>query len=275
MTDKIKNNKAKDTEMNSSNNNNTNDNNKTNNNTNDNNKTNNNTNNCSSSPQRKMDYLKIDQAIPGQKYALISMVEPKHSKLLMNREAFFAANFIQHFVQNYVDAKLFQFTKNDNINDDNTTNTTISTIDDNTTTSNFDDTSAFVKEKLDFSFHNIQKNYYEYVQYHGTELEQTFNEKYNTNDEVVITGFKIRGVYPNENIARDEVEKFHILEPAVDIYVAPVGKWIPYCSSSDQGVLKVYGEEKLNNIMAQKDIDLQIKKAQFEDRMQNVPKKIV
>ena len=218
---------------------------------------------------KKMDYLKHDEAIPGQKYALISMVEPKHSKLLMNRESFIAANFIKYFIEEHVRVKQYEY----NNKFRNKKWAKLSNNDEKSTKNN-EDLDTFMKEKLNLSFENIRKLYYEYQQYHGTKLDQQFNEKYNPDDEIVITGFKIRGVYPNETIARAEVDKFHLFEPAVDIYVAPVGKWIPYCSNTDQGIVKTYGEEKLNNIMAQKDIELQIKKAKFDDRMQSVPKLI-
>ena len=197
-----------------------------------------------------MSYLKQDTPIPGQKFALISFVEPKNAKLLMNRESFFASHFIRYFLEQRQIVDEY-----------------IHAHEEEKKEIQLDEIS---KEKLDLRYENIQKLYYEYVQYHGKQLDNDFNQLYNEKDEIIITGFKIRGVYPNMDVLQQNVDNFHQYEPYVNIYTAPVGVWIPYCPSSDLHVEEKYAEDKLNEIMHQKGLEHVQNKQIFANRMNEV-----
>lgn len=193
--------------------------------------------------QIQTDYLKDDEVKFGQKYALISMVHPRNHELLKNREAFFAANFLQKYVQEHDKARDFE-EKNGQ-----------------------DEMTDLQKEYLDLSYENIQNLYYDFQKYNSKELEKVFNEKYNDKNEIVVTGFKIRGVYPDNESLQADIQRFHAFEPSVDIYTAPVGKWVPYCPVSVDGVDVKYAEEKLNSILGQQHKEMQQRKQEFENKL--------
>lgn len=194
---------------------------------------------------QKIDYLKQDEAIPGQKFALLSMIEPKNSKLLKNKESFYATHFIQKFIKEYLFALEYK-------------------------NKNPDKLTPEIEEKLDDSYENIQKLYYEFQKHDEDSLETEWQNKYNTNDEIIITGIKIRGVYPNDLVLTDEIKRFHKHEPAVDIYVAPIGKWVPYCPINTSKITNQYAEEKLNAIMKERNDVMEKNNELFEKRLQDV-----
>jgi len=167
------------------------------------------------------DYLKEDPYIPGQEYALISMVEPKNSKLLMNRESFFMTHFIKEYIgDNSVD------------------------------------------------YEDMKQKYYDYIALNQSRLDKRFNDEHNKSGEITISGLKIRGVYPCIPKEKD-IKKLHEHEPAVDIYVAPIGKWIPYCPINSDEILDVkYAHDKLNNVMKQCNKESSIEKQLFDKRVE-------
>ena len=191
---------------------------------------------------QKKDWLKEDPVIDSQKIALVSMMEPKNHLLVRNRESFFATHFITWFLQEHNNTKEFM--------------------------KKFPDQplSDLMKEKLDFSYQNIQKQYYSYIENDENGLSDIFNRENNKNNEPIITGFKIRGTYETLEQAKYDARKFHDLEPAVDIYTVPVGKWMPYIPENSAGVTAEYTEKKLQSLMEQKNIEMDIRKADFDDR---------
>lgn len=198
-----------------------------------------------------VDCLKEDEPIPGQRTAVISMVEPKYSKLMSNREAFFAANFLQKFFAERKSIEQYITKESNNIS-----------------------VTDLMKENFDFSFENIQKLYYEYLKFNGNTLQQKFDTKYNPQDIMLITGFKVRGVFSNDDLLKQAIKKFHKFEPAVNIYTVPVGKWIPYCPISDENIPQEFAEKQLNNLIKKQKFDVQEEKEKFENKIQNIPKTI-
>ena len=201
----------------------------------------------SSEKNHKREHLKRDNPIPGQKFALISMVEPTNSKLVMNRESFFASHFIKWFLEER--QTLDQY---------------IDEAEQKQIDLELDD---ITKQKLDLSYENIQKLYYDYVGIHGKELDQQFNALHNEHDELVVTGLKIRGVYPAMDDLQENVNNFHQHEPFVDIYCAPVGQWIPYCPAMNSSLTEQYQHDKLNQIMEQQRQNQLQKNNIFDDRL--------
>lgn len=189
-----------------------------------------------------IDYLKEDPIINSQKFALVSMLEPKNKDLLMNRQAFFSSHFLIKFMEQHqlaVEYKKKHGKKK---------------------------LTQYMKEYLDLSYENIRDRYYDFIQLHHDELDTKFNTKYNENDEIVLTGFKIRGTYPNKLVLDQEIKKFHLIEPHVDIYSCPVGRWIPYCPKSNEKITEEYAENKLNNLMKNRVVDAAVKEDTFQDR---------
>ena len=198
----------------------------------------------------KVDYLKEDPLIAGQEVALISFVEPKNARLLQNKESFIATHFITHFLESYKKTEKYQ-----------EENPKMELTDE-------------LKETLDTSYKNIQKQYYEYQKFNLSTLENEFNNKHNKNKEPTVTGFKVRGVYPSQLVTKSKADELHHFEPAINVFCIPVGKWIPYCPLNDQEIESEYQMEVLNDLVKGKDDEMAKKDLQYEERKHKMKRKI-
>jgi len=197
----------------------------------------------------KVDYLKEDPVIQGQEVALISFVEPTQKKLLLNRESFFATRFLKGFLEEYKQALEYKLENKDV------------------------ELSEEVQKKLDISYENIKDKYYEYQTFNLKKLDEEFDQKYNHDKAPVVTGFKLRGVYPNQLVTKNKVKELQLLEPAINVFCAPVGKWIPYCPLNDQEIESEYQLEKLNELVKTKDDEHIKKELEYEHRKGELIKK--
>jgi len=198
---------------------------------------------------QKVDYLKEDPIISGQEVALISFVEPKNDRLLQNKEAFVATNFITHFLDSYRKTTLYQEEHHE------------------------EELTEELKTTLDLSYENIKKQYYSYQKFNLSKLEKAFDVEYNENKEPTVTGFKIRGVYPNQLVTKSKAEELQRFEPAINVFCIPVGKWIPYCPLNDQEVESEYQTETLNALVKSKDDEMAKQNVDYEQRKLRLQKK--
>lgn len=60
---------------------------------------------------------------------------------------------------------------------------------------------------------------------------------------------KIRGVYGTEEQAKQQCQKLREIDPLFNIYVAPVGKWLPWCDDPSKADDAEYQEKELNKLM--------------------------
>ncbi len=189
------------------------------------------------------DWLKEDPPRSSQKLVLLSMVEPRNSNKARNRESFIAANFIKYFLDENKQVKEYIKKKG-----------TGSATD-------------LMKEKLCYDYENIRKLYYSFTYVNGKKLEEEFTEKYNKNDEVMVTGIKVRGVYAAKGPELDsDIKTFRSLEPNIDIYTAPVGKWVPYIPSGQRGVTEEFANDKLTEIFKDNQKEIDATKKEFDER---------
>jgi len=198
---------------------------------------------------QKVDYLKEDPEIAGQEVALISFVEPKNARLLQNKEAFIATNFIAHFLETYKKTQEYQKEHSE------------------------EELTDELKETLDTSYKNIQKQYYEYQKFNLSTLENAFNKKHNENKEPTVTGFKVRGVYPSQLVTKSKAEELQKYEPAINVFCIPVGKWIPYCPLNDQEVQAEYQMDELNKLVKGKEDEMLKRNVDYEERKMRLRKK--
>jgi hypothetical protein len=192
--------------------------------------------------EQKVDYLKEDPIINGQEVALISFVEPKNSRLLKNKESFIASNFLTHFLNNFNKTVQYQLEHPEN------------------------KLTPELEKTLDMSYENIQQEYYSYQEHNLSTLETEFDSKYNKNKEPTVTGFKVRGVYPNQLVTGRKAKELQAYEPAINVFCIPVGKWIPYCPLNDQEIESEYQTEQLNDLMKSKDEEMEKKNLDFAER---------
>tara|TARA_B100001123_G_C15115961_1_gene949371 strand:- start:315 stop:1058 length:744 start_codon:yes stop_codon:yes gene_type:complete len=64
-----------------------------------------------------------------------------------------------------------------------------------------------------------------------------------------VRGVKVRGVYASEEEAKRRCEELNKIDPDFNIYIAPVGCWLPWCDDPDKAEDCEYANEELNKLM--------------------------
>lgn len=193
------------------------------------------------------DTLRVDPQIPGQRYAVISIVEPRNQPLMVRREAFIASRFIAHFLTERTRADEWMEEEK----------------------KSQDDLSDVTKRLYDTSDENIKNLYLEFFRLNGSSLLDDFNIQDNPKHQLVLSGIKIRKVCATEEEARAAAKDFHHLEPAVHVYVTEVGRWVPYIPFADAKIDTEYAREQLNELMNYQHKSMEYKKSLFEERTMN------
>ena len=100
---------------------------------------------------------------------------------------------------------------------------------------------------------NVADLYEEFKIGHYVDLDKKFNKKHNKDDKLIVQGLKVRGVYKREKDARARAQYLRkSVERAFDIFVAPVGKWVPFNPISLGDVKVEYMNDKLNKLVKSK-----------------------
>ena len=193
------------------------------------------------STNQKIDYLREDPELPGQSIALVSMIEPTNSRMLMNRESLFATRFLKGFLEEYTQALTYKIENGE------------------------DKLTDIIKQKLDISYENVKNQYYEFQKLSLADLESEFNKTQNPNAEPTVTGFKVRGVFPNQLVAAQKAKELQVYEQFSNIFALPVGKWVPYCPMNSNDITPEYQEEALNDLVKQKIEESDKAKIKFEE----------
>lgn len=64
-----------------------------------------------------------------------------------------------------------------------------------------------------------------------------------------VRSVKVRGVYSSEAEAKDRCEQLQRIDGLHNVYVAPVGKWLPWCDDPEKANDFEYAETELNKLM--------------------------
>ena len=71
----------------------------------------------------------------------------------------------------------------------------------------------------------------------------------NVKMETDVRSVKVRGVFSNEDEARNRCEEIRKFDQDFNVYIAPVGKWLAWCDDPDKASDFNYANDKLNNMM--------------------------
>ena len=205
-----------------------------------------------------VDVLDEDKPISGQKFVCISFISPE--KILKNKELYFFNEFVknwdfsksiekyQHFL-NFLSIKY---------------NLDLSTIN-----NEFED---FVKDQKEKLFETtIDDDYKNFIDSQEEVLLNKFN--IDNNFQTNVRGLKVRGVYSTQEEAENRCKLLREIDPNHDVFVGPVGLWMPWDPEAYKTGKVEYLEEDLNNLMHNKNKNEEEAKIQFEKRVQDTKKK--
>ena len=207
-----------------------------------------------------VDLLDEDKPIAGQKFACLSFISPED--ILKKKEIFFFEKFLKDFDLKKSLDKFGQFLNFIAYKYN---------IDFNKLS---EDLEGFVKEERDNLFTTtLDDEYKTFLDLHEEKLEKEFNEihKFQTNTR----GIKVRGVFETQQEAEQKCKVLRNDDPNHDIYVGPVGVWMPFNPKAYKTGKVEYIEKELNQLMHEKKINEEVTKAEFEKRLKETKSKAI
>ena len=210
-------------------------------------------NNADGTPNPKyVDLLEEDKPISGQKFACLSFVSPE--KILVQKNHFLFQEFLKHYDFTKSVQKFSQFL--------NFLSYKYSI--------NFDDVmkdfQEYTKsEKETFTSNYVRDEYKNFLDANEERLEDEFNAE--NAFQTSTRGLKIRGVYSTQEEAELRCKLLREVDPNHDIYVGPVGNWIPWEPEAYKTGRVEYLEDELNQLMNEKNKNEAAAKTEFEKRV--------
>jgi len=103
------------------------------------------------------------------------------------------------------------------------------------------------------------------------------NEKFNREHsfQTSVRGLKVRGVYNTQEEAEDRCKTLRERDPNHDIYVGPVGTWIPWDPDAYKTGRVEHMEEELNALHKEKMHNEEQAKKEFEERVRETKRKAI
>ena len=207
-----------------------------------------------------IDLLEEDKPLAGQKFVCISFVSPE--KILKQKEIFFFEEFLKKWDLNKSMEKFVQFLNFASFKYK-------LTFDD--VMKDFQD---FITEEKDtITASTLTDDYKTFVDKNEEDLEKSFSIAHNFQTHT--RGIKIRGSYPSIEEAELRCKMLREIDPHHDVYVGPVGLWMPWEPEAYKTGRVEYMEEELNKLMSEKSKSEENAKNAFEQRVKETKKKAI
>jgi hypothetical protein len=207
-----------------------------------------------------IDLCDEDPAIAGQKFVCMSFVSPE--KILKRREVFLFDEFVKQWdfaksmekFSDFLQYMCYKFNlKPDDVMD------------------SFNEFKTEEEAKLRES--STEDDYKNFLDKHEDRLNTIFNRK---NDfQTSVRGLKVRGVFATQDEAEMKCKKLREMDPHHDIYVGPVGIWIPWDPDAYKTGRMEYMEEQLNALHKAKLENEEKAKQEFDRRVKDSKKKAI
>ena len=199
-----------------------------------------------------VDLLEEDKPISGQKFVCVSFVSPEN--ILKQKNHFLFQEFLKHYDFSKSTQKFSQFLN-------------------------------FLSYKYEFNFEDVMKDFQEYMKTENETLSENhvadeyknfldanedrlndeFNKEYNF--QTSTRGLKIRGTYSTQEEAELRCKLLREVDPNHNVYVGPVGMWMPWEPEAYKTGRVEYMEDELNQLMSEKNKNEAAAKQEFEKRV--------
>jgi len=207
-----------------------------------------------------IDLCDEDSPIAGQKFTCLSFVSPE--KILKKRELFMFDQFL----------KQWDFKKS---------------------MDKFHDFIQYISYKYNLKVDTILNDYTEFIQEEGSKLktnsveddyhtfldknEESLTERFQKENQfqTSVRGLKVRGVFNSQEEAELRCKKLRDIDPSHDIFVGPVGIWIPWDPDAYKTGRVEFMEEELNQLHKEKMMNEMKAKDDFEKRVKDAKKKAI
>ena len=200
---------------------------------------------------KHIDLLDEDNPIAEQKFVCLSFVSPE--KIIQQKDQYFFQEFAKQYHFNKSAELLTKYSNylsfkyginNDDMNEE---------------------LKNFSESEKETMHTNIHDDYLNFVDSN----EDILNEKY-TKDfgfQTSVRGIKVRGVFPTQQEAELRCKMLREVDPNHDVYVGPVGIWVPFHPEAYKTGKVEYLESELNNLMHEKQKNEEKAKSAFDKRV--------
>lgn len=213
-----------------------------------------------SSNPKYVDLLEVDKPIAGQSFGCFSFISPE--KILKQRESFYFEEFLKQWEMNKSMEKFHQFLNFVSFKYKLQFEEVIK------------DFESFVKEERETIVNSsIEDDYKTFLDRQEDELEKKFNLKHNF--QTSVRGFKSRGNFPSQEEAELRAKLLRETDPYFDVFVGPVGTWLPWEPEAYKTGRVEYMEEELNQLAHEKKKNEEIAKNVFEQRVKDTKQKAI
>jgi hypothetical protein len=207
-----------------------------------------------------IDLCDEDPPISGQKFVCMSFVSPE--KILKQRELFAFERFVSEWdftksmtkMSDFVNFVAYKY------------NLKVADA--------LNDFKEFVKEEhANLKNCDLDEEYKSFMD----KNEDTINEEFNTKHEfqTSVRGLKLRGVFNTQEEAEIRCKKIREFDPNHDIFVGPIGMWIPWDPDAYKTGRIEFMEEELNQLHNEKAVNESKAKEEFERRVKDTKKQAI
>lgn len=207
-----------------------------------------------------VDLLDEDKPVAGQKFTCISFISPE--KIIKQRELFNFQDFLKNWDMHKSLEKFNQFLSflsyKYTLNFDNLTK----------------DLQEFCSEEKDKLFTStLDDEFKNFMDMNESRLEEEFNAKHSF--QTSVRGVKVRGSYPSQQEAELRCKMLREVDPNHDVFVGPVGTWMPFHPEAYKTGRVEYLEDELNQLMQEKDKNEKYAKVEFDKRVRESKEKAI
>jgi hypothetical protein len=216
------------------------------------------TNKDGSKNTKYVDVLEEDKPIAGQKFSCISFISPEN--IIKMRELYLFEQFLNQWdiskslecYNHFLHFLAYKYS-----------------LDFDSLSKDLKEFCKDEKDKLCIS--SLADDFKNYVDTNEAALDDKYNSlhKFQTS----IRGLKIRGCYPTQEEAELRCKMLREIDPNHDVYVGPVGMWLPFHPESYKTGRVEYLEEELNQLMHEKRNNESNAKVEFDKRVRDTKEK--
>ena len=198
-----------------------------------------------------VDLLDEDKPIAEQKFACLSFVSPEY--IIKNKNLFLFESFLEEYEFSKSMEKFTKFINfvsyKYNIKSDDL----------------HDQFKKFVESERETLQSTVEDDYKNYIDNNEKRLDDAYAKK--NEFQTSVRGIKVRGVFPNQEEAELRCKMLRSLDPNHDVYVGPVGIWMPFHPEAYKTGNVQYLEKELNELMHEKKKNDDYSKHEFDKRV--------
>jgi len=207
-----------------------------------------------------VDLLDEDTALAGQKFVCMSFISP--DKVLKKRELWLFEKFIQQWdmaksmekFSGFLQFLSYKYKLN--------------------VESAIADYNDFIKEEeARIKADSLEADYTNFLEKNEERLNLEFNKEHAF--QTSTRGLKVRGVYNTQEEAESRCKKLRDADPNHNIYVGPVGIWIPWDPDAYKTGRVEFMEEELNQLHSEKLKNEAKAKQEFDNRVKDTKRRAI